>query len=278
MSRIAIVTGANQGLGFALAKGLAQQLMRDDVVYLTGRDPDRVQGAAARVAASRARVVGEVLDVRDGAAVSAFADAIAARHGGADIVVSNAAARLTPGTSSAESVSSFVDTNNLGATRLLRAFDPILRPGGRLLVVASDFGALRRLPAHLHERFETDAMTLDDIDATMLAWRDAVVEGRATEEGWPEWINIPSKVGQVAAVRVVARRRRTADASDGTLVAAVCPGLVDTDASRPWFDDMSMAQTPDQAAAALLGLALRRATDPAFYGELIQFDGVVPWR
>jgi NAD(P)-dependent dehydrogenase (short-subunit alcohol dehydrogenase family) len=278
MSRVAVVTGANQGLGFALAEGLAQQLTPEDTVYLTGRDPDRVQAAAEHVARPEAQVVGELLDVCDSGAVTAFADAIAARHGGVDVVFSNAAARLTPATPWAELVGPFVDTNNLGATRLLRAFDPILRPGGRLLVVASDFGSLRRLPAHLHERFDTDAMTLDDLDATMLAWRDAVVEGRATGEGWPEWINIPSKVGQVAAMRVAARRRRTADASDGTLFAAVCPGLVDTDASRPWFEDMSGAQTPDQAAVALLHLALDRATDPRFYGELIQFDDVIPWR
>jgi len=78
----------------------------------------------------------------------------------------------------------------------------------------------------------------------MRAWRDAPLEGRAVCEGWPEWINVPSKVGQVAAVRVVARERRAADALDGTLVAAICPGLIDTEASRPWFDHMDEAQTP----------------------------------
>ncbi|MFL5838882.1 MAG: SDR family NAD(P)-dependent oxidoreductase, partial [Thermoleophilaceae bacterium] len=178
MSKIAIVTGANQGLGFALAEGLAQQLASEDVVYLTGRNPEPVRAATAQIADPRAHVRGEVLDVRDGAAVTAFADAIAARHGGADIVFSNAAARLTPGTSWAELVGPFVDTNNLGTTRMLRAFDPILRPGGRLLIVASSFGSLRSLPGPLHERFDTDAMSLDDVDATMLAWRDSVVEGR----------------------------------------------------------------------------------------------------
>ena len=121
-------------------------------------------------------------------------------------------------------------------------------------------------------------MSLEDIDSTMLAWRDAVVEGRAAEEGWPEWINIPSKVGQVAAVRVRARERRATDAQDGTLVAAICPGLVDTDASRPWFEDMREAQTPARAAAAPLRLALDRAPDPSFYGELVQFAKVIPWR
>jgi len=133
MSRIAIVTGANQGLGFALAEGLAQRLAPGDVVYLTGRDPARVRAAVARIARARARVAGELLDVRDGAAVTAFAGGIAARHGGVDIVFSNAAARLASATPWAELVSPFVETNNLGTTRILRALGPLLRPGGRLL-------------------------------------------------------------------------------------------------------------------------------------------------
>jgi carbonyl reductase 1 len=119
--------------------------------------------------------------------------------------------------------------------------------------------------------------TLDDVDTVMRDWRDAVVDGRATGEGWPDWINIPSKVGQVAAVRVVAGERRAADARDGTLVAAVCPGLVDTAASRPWFDDMGEAQTPAEAAVAPLRLALDDVVEPRFYGELVQFGKVIPW-
>jgi carbonyl reductase 1 len=273
MSRIAVVAGANQGLGFALAEALAQQLAPEDVVHLTGRSRDRVAAAVERIERPRAQVRGEVLDVGDGAAVGAFAE----RLGGADVVFSNAAARLTPDTPWAELFGPFVDTNNLGTTRMLRAFSPILRPGGRLLVVASAFGSVRRLPAQLHDRFDTDAMSLDDVDAAMLAWRDAVVEGRAADEGWPDWINIPSKVGQVAAVRVLARERRDADARDGTLVAAVCPGLVDTEASRPWFEDMSEAQTPAEAAVALLRVALDEPADSRFYGELIQFGEIIPW-
>jgi len=274
MGRTAVVTGANQGLGFALASGLAKQLEADDVVYLTGRDPVRVRHAVERVRSPRARVRGRVLDVRDDAAFRALTDEL----GGVDIVFSNAAARLTPDTSWSELVEPFVQTNNLGTTRALRAFAPVLRPGGRLLVVASSFGTLRELPAHLHARFDTDTMSLDDVDAVMAAWRDAVLEGRAADEGWPDWINIPSKVGQVAAVRVLARERRDADAAGATLVAAVCPGLVDTEASRPWFADMRGAQTPDQAAAALLRLALDPRPNQDFHGELVQFGKILPWR
>jgi carbonyl reductase 1 len=277
VNRIAIVTGANQGLGLALTEGLARRLTPDDVVYLTGRNDERVRDAATRIAAPVGEVRTHVLDVRDGAAVAAFAGELRDRHGGVDIVLSNSAARLTPDTPWPQLVERFVDTNNLGTTRMLRAFSPLLRPGGRLLVVASDFGTLRSLPTWLHRRFDTDTMSLDDVDATMIAWRDAVLAGSAAAEGWPDWINIPSKVGQVAAVRVLARERRETDKPNGTLIAAICPGLVDTAASRPWFDDMSEAQTPAEAAVAPLRLALDPVR-PETYGELLQFGRVRPWR
>jgi len=112
----------------------------------------------------------------------------------------------------------------------------LLRAGGRLFVVASTYGSLIALPPQLHARFDARTMTLEDLDSTMLAWRDEVIDGRARHEGWPDFINIPSKVGQVAAIRILARDRRAVDARDGTLVAAVCPGMIDTGASRPWFD------------------------------------------
>lgn len=278
LGKVSVVTGATQGLGFALVEGLAKQLTRADIVYLTGRDGDRVARAVELVSDAQARLRGRVLDVGDGAAVKALAEEIHARHGGVDIVFSNAAARLMPGTPPGELVGPFVDTNNLGTTRMLRAFAPMLRPGGRLMGVAREFGSLRRLPAHLRERFDTDAMTLEEVDAAMIAWRDAVVEERAAEEGWPDWINVPSKVDQVAAVRVLARRRQAVDSRHRTLVAAVCPGLIDTPASRPWFADMSAAQTPAQAALALLRLALDPAVNPRHYGQLVQFGKIVPWR
>jgi len=274
--KVAVVTGANQGLGFALVEGLARRLAHGDVVYLTGRDRARVDDARRHISGARADVHARVVDVGDAASLATFASEIDASHGGLDIVISNHYQRVVPEEAPADVISRYVNINNLGTTRVLRAASPRLRRGGRLLVIASSLGALHELPERLWERFDTDTMDLDDIDAAVRRWRDAVVEGRAESEGWPQFINIPSKVAQVAAVRVLARERRSADRPDGAFLAAVCPGMIDTGASRPWFD-MSGAQTPDQAAVAVLRLALDPDLDPALYGELVRFGKALPW-
>jgi carbonyl reductase 1 len=263
---IALVTGANQGLGRALAEGLARRLGPDDRVLLTGRDPERVEAAAAAVEGAEPRV----LDVRDADAI----EALARELGGVDILFSNATARMHPDAEAADEVDAVAETSNLATTRILRAFGPRLRPGGRLIVVASALGTLDKLDPRVRSRF-AQAATLDAVDDLVEDWRQAVHDGR--DEGYGDWLNIPSKVAQVAAVRAYAHAHRTHDLQANRLVMALCPGLVDTDASRPWFADMSEAQTTEQAAAWPLDLVLSDTFDPAFYGELVQFGRVLPW-
>jgi len=272
-ARIALVTGANQGLGRALVEALAAGMGPEDRVLLTGRDPERVRAAAAAAPGTGARVEGRVLDVRDAGAI----DALAHELGEVDIVFSNATARMSPHADPADEVDAVAQTSNLATSRMLRAFAPRLRPGGRLIVVASALGTLDKLEPRVRPRFEAASASLDAVDRLVAEWRDAVHAGHAEQEGFGSWLNIPSKVAQVAAVRAVARERQEADLMEGRLIAALCPGLIDTDASRPWFADMSQAQTPAQAATWPVELVLRESFDPAFYGELVQFGAVIPW-
>src|SRR3954451_21735524 len=247
MTRIALVTGANQGLGRALVEGLAARMAADDRILLTGRDPARVAEAAAAVG-----VEGRVLDVRDRNAI----DALAEELGEVDIVFSNATARMSPDADPADEVDAVAETSNLATSAMLRAFAPRLRPGGRLIVVASALGTLDKLDARVAHRFAAAAERLDAVDSLVADWRRAVHDGRAEDEGFGRWLNIPSKVAQVAAVRALARRRRDDDLAADRLIMALCPGLIDTDASRPWFADMRQAQTPAQAASWPVKLAL----------------------
>ncbi|MCB1451215.1 MAG: SDR family oxidoreductase [Nitratireductor sp.] len=83
----ALVTGSSQGIGFALAKGLAQAGAR---IVLNGRDAAKLEAAAASLRADGAGVEMLVFDVTDHAAARAAIDGFEAGSGKIDICVNNA--------------------------------------------------------------------------------------------------------------------------------------------------------------------------------------------
>ncbi|GAA5186529.1 SDR family NAD(P)-dependent oxidoreductase [Rugosimonospora acidiphila] len=272
--KIALVSGATQGLGLALVEGLVDRLGPADTVYLTGRDTERVAQAVEAMPGGGAQVRGEILDVADPEAASQLATRLKERHGGVDIVFNNAVMRVGPDDDPRAIVEAYAEVNNFGTTRVLRAFAPLLRDHGRLIVVASSLGTLHYLAPVLHDHFDRLA-SLDDVDKQVAAWRDAVKDGSARAGAWPGFVNIPSKIGQVAAVRTLARQRREDDTARGILLASACPGMMNTPTSALWWD-VSTAPSPAHAAVALLDLALQ-PVKPSHYGELVRNGEVLPW-
>jgi carbonyl reductase 1 len=277
MNKVALVSGSNQGLGFALIEALCSTLGPDASVYLTARDPICGAEAVQQLRQHGLSPLFHLLDVTDEASVAALAETIRTQHGGIDIVISNAAARVARDRPQAEQVALFVNTNNHGTFRMIRAFGPLLRDDARFLVVASAFGSLRHLAPDLHEKFDVTTRSLADIEQLMDDYVRLVETGQAEAHHWPAWINVASKVAQVASTKIMARLMREEASRRGILINAVCPGLVDTDASRPWFDDMSSAQSPAQAAQDVIWLATLPPETDTPYGELVQHRQVLPW-
>jgi gluconate 5-dehydrogenase len=85
--RLALVTGSGQGIGRALAKGLAQHGAK---VVLNGRSPDKIDKAVATLHGEGFSAEASVFDVVDAAAVEAEIDRIEKEVGPIDIVVNNA--------------------------------------------------------------------------------------------------------------------------------------------------------------------------------------------
>lgn len=203
MSKTAIVTAANQGLGLALVRGLASRLNAEDTIYLTARDRAKGIAAMESLGPVTPNLHFERLDVTDKLTVADFARLLRERHRGIDIVASNAAGRISKERPQAEQARAFIETNNHGSKRVLDHLMPLLNPGARYAIVASSFGRLSNLPSQLHARFDTDRLSLDDIEATMDSYVDAMENGSTSAAGWPDWINIPSKIGQVVTARAV---------------------------------------------------------------------------
>ena len=85
--KVALVTGAYRGLGFAIAQGLARA---GATVVLNGRNQEALDQAATSLTAQRLKVTTAVFDVTDRDAIDRNVAAIAARHGAIDILFNNA--------------------------------------------------------------------------------------------------------------------------------------------------------------------------------------------
>jgi len=85
--KVALVTGAYRGLGFAIARGLGEA---GATVVLNGRKPEALAAAAKTLTDTGLRASTRVFDVTDGDAVRAGIGAIEGEHGRVDILVNNA--------------------------------------------------------------------------------------------------------------------------------------------------------------------------------------------
>jgi NAD(P)-dependent dehydrogenase (short-subunit alcohol dehydrogenase family) len=276
--KVAFVTGANQGLGLSLVRGLLNQMGDSVEIYLTARNKDRGEEAVELLRSEGLNPKYHQLDINDMNSINAFREHLEKIHGGIDIVLHNAAARITKEQPQADQVRNFVTTNNFGTTRMIENFLPLLNPKGSFIIVASSYGQLKYLNSELHDRLDTDKVSLAEVNHTLQEYIVLTEKGEETEHGWPDWINIPSKIGQVVSMRVAARESKESRVADELFIAAVCPGLLNTEASRPWFDDMSHALSTDEGAVDILWLLTPEANREKYYGELVQFRKIVPWK
>lgn len=277
--KTAVVLGSTRGIGRALALRLATELGSGAHVYVTARRADEGERTVEDLAAQGVSVGCLIFDLADPASPAGIAAELKRRHGGVDIVVQNGAYMPRAGVAAVADARPMVAANNHGTLRVLRAFLPILHANGRIVVVASSLGVLGRLPEPLRARFTTTGADPDAINAAMDAYVSSVEAGRAEAEGWPPWVNIPSKVGQVAVTRAFAWQvKRDGTLPPGALINIANPGVTLTEATRDFMGTVFRikdAQTPEQAAEPLAWLATLPPGTTEPYGELVEHRRVI---
>jgi NAD(P)-dependent dehydrogenase (short-subunit alcohol dehydrogenase family) len=152
--RVALVTGANQGIGLQIAKDL---VARDFTVLVGSRNLARGEAAAKEIGADAHALQ---LDVTQKASIAAAAKRVREEFGRLDVLVNNAAiartgnmgeksveeyAQLTrPSRVSLDEVRAVFETNVFGVLAVTQAMLPLLReaPAGRIVNVSSGSGSL----------------------------------------------------------------------------------------------------------------------------------------
>lgn len=155
--KLAVVTGANSGLGLHTADELAA---RGAHVVIAARDGAKAEAAMARI---KARTPGAGLEhmplnLADLASVAAFAEQFKARHGRLDLLINNAGVMFSPRGRTADGFETHMGTNHLGHFALTgHLLETVLAtPGSRVVTVASEFAHYGRIPLddlNLERRF-----------------------------------------------------------------------------------------------------------------------------
>ena len=135
--KVALVTGGNGGIGLAMALGLAQAGARIAVV---GRNPDKLQAAAASLSKAGAEAKAYTADVCDEAAVTALVEQVAADFGRLDILVNNAGMNIRKPVQdlALSEWNAVMNTNLTSAFLCSRAAYPHLKKqGGKIINIGS---------------------------------------------------------------------------------------------------------------------------------------------
>lgn len=237
-SRIALVTGANKGIGLAIARALAG---RDITVLLGCRDLSK--GTAAAQALGSAAAIPIEIDVTRPALIEAAARHIQSTYQRLDILINNAGVSLEPRAAPSgiglERLKAVYETNVFGAIAVTQAMLPLLRlaPAGRIVNMSSSLGSLTLMsdPAAPWSRFG------------LLGYNS-------------------SKTALNAITVMFANELRGTHVK----VNAACPGYVATDLNRH-----SGHLSPDEGARIAVTLACLSADGPT--GGFFNQDGPVPW-
>lgn len=136
--RVAVVTGANTGVGFEVAKALAS---RRATVVLACRDPDRAKNAAARITAEApaADIRIQPLDLASLAGVRRAAEQLTEDYPRIDLLVNNAGIMWAPYERTEDGYERHLAVNHLGHFALTGLILPALTatPGSRIVVLSS---------------------------------------------------------------------------------------------------------------------------------------------
>ncbi len=186
-TRVALVTGANRGIGHEIARQLALQGI---ATILTARDLGTAEGAAVALERSGLPVAGRQLDVTDPPSVDRFVSGLESVPGRIDILVNNAGVLLDEDFSGVapdfELVEKTLQTNLIGAWRVAAAVVPLMQRAGygRIVNVSSGAGQLDDMwggtPGYRVSKTAMNAMT------RMLAYelRDTNILANCACPGW----------------------------------------------------------------------------------------------
>ncbi|KAH3772492.1 carbonyl reductase [NADPH] 1-like [Dreissena polymorpha] len=227
---VAVVTGSNKGIGYAIVRGLCKQFQGD--VILTARNEANGQEALKKLNAEGLKPVFHQLDITDDTSIQRMRDFLQKNYGGLDVLVNNAAIayKMAATEPFSEQAEVSMATNFWGTLNACNVLFPLLRPHARVVHVSSRAGSMTaaKCSKELQTRFLDPELSMAKIKQLMNEFVESAKAGTHKAKGWHESAYGTSKIG-VTLMTFVQQRELSADSRPDIVVNACCPGYVATD-------------------------------------------------
>jgi len=254
-SRIAVVTGANKGIGYFIALQLGLSGLFSDII-LGCRDSTRGATAMNEIqkkineSSHSAKIHSLPLAIGNDRSQTEFCERLEKEFGGGiDVLVNNAgfAYKGSDPTPFEGQTAKTLEINYFGLVKFTQQMLPLLRKGtdARIVNVASMAGKLRQVSPKLQAKFTDPQLTIPQLNDLMKEFEEDVQNGVHKKNGWSNSNYGMSKLGVIAATKVFARE----EARNNIRVNCCCPGYCDTDmtsgmGSRPPAEGAKNAVIP----------------------------------
>ncbi|XP_018563333.1 carbonyl reductase [NADPH] 3 [Anoplophora glabripennis] len=269
-NKIAVVTGSNKGIGYAIVKGLCEKF--NGVVYLTARDVGRGEAAVNKLKELGFNPLFHQLDVTDQSSVDKFKEYIKSKHEGIDILVNNAAIAFKNNATEpfGQQAEETIKVNYFATLRVSEALFPLLRNNAKVVNISSSSGHLSRIPSEdLRAKLGDSTLTIPDLNKLMEKFVKDAKDDKAYSEGWGRSAYVVSKVGVSALTFAQQRLFDNEQPNRNIAVNVVHPGYVVTD-----MTSQTGHLTTEEGAKAPLYLAL----EADFKGKYVWYDSqIVDW-
>ncbi|KAJ5532353.1 Short-chain dehydrogenase/reductase SDR [Penicillium frequentans] len=216
---VAIVTGANRGIGLAICAALVRQSPGPLVLYAASRSGSPIDLAGLSIPPT-VQIRPVKLSLTDKASITALSTMVGNEHRSCDILINNAGLYYFQEKVTAAQLQETLDVNFRGTLNVCQAFLPIMRKGGRIVNVSSQSGQLKYFHPRLQARFLSPDLSFAELD-TLIGEYSQTSTMRPRRAG-PPLAYFTSKAALNAATRILAR-----DNPD-LLINCCCPGWVGT--------------------------------------------------
>lgn len=272
--RVAVVTGSNKGVGFAVVRALCTKF--DGDVILCSRDQTRGQAAVDELKQEGHAPLFHQLDICDHTSIVRLRDFLQATYSGLDVLVNNAGIAYKQDSTApfAEQAEVTCKTNFSATLDVCQVLFPLLRPHARVSTVssmASQWG-LSKCSEPLKQRFTDPAMTMGELEAIMGQFVEAAQKGDHVDKGFMNSSYCMSKLG-VTVMSMIQQRELDEQGKEDVVVNACCPGYVDTDMSSH-----KGTLTPDQGAVTPTLCALLPPNVASPRGKFLREEKVADWK